>query len=150
MNQPRIIVIDDDPLFRSLLTSVLKKNYEVEAFKDGSEGFYHASENPPDAAIIDVNMPGWDGLKTLRAFRAHHLTAECPIIMLTGDTSRETIMQSISGGADEYVVKSSFCRREFAQKLSRVLGEQAETVEEPAPPEDVHEPDLQTALDNWE
>ena len=157
MSQPRILVIDDDPLFRSLLVSVLKGDYVVEAFKDGAEGFYHAAENPPDAAIIDVNMPGWDGLRTLRAFREHHLTADCPVMMLTGDPSRETVVRSINSGADEYVVKSAFCRREFVAKLATMLNARLgvdATAESRLTglltTDDTAENDLQVALDNWE
>ena len=68
LKRARILVIDDDPLFRSLIVSLLRKQYYVSVASNGSEGFYKALEQPPELAIIDVQMPVWDGLKTLRAF----------------------------------------------------------------------------------
>ena len=67
----RVLIIDDDPLIRTLLVSALRKDCLVAVAAEGSEGFYKALELTPDVAVIDVNMPGWDGLKTLEAFRAH-------------------------------------------------------------------------------
>src|SRR5207245_9847502 len=91
MNRARILVIDDDPLFRSLITSMLRRDYFVSVASDGSEGYYKALEHPPQLAIIDVQMPGWDGLRTLQAMRAHHALAKVPVRMCTSDARRTTV-----------------------------------------------------------
>ena len=67
----RVLIIDDDPLIRTLLVSALRKECFVAVAAEGAEGFSKALELKPDMAVIDVNMPGWDGLKTLEAFRGH-------------------------------------------------------------------------------
>jgi len=121
MVRHRVIVIDDDPLFRSLITSVLRANYIVAVAADGSEGFYKALEHPPDIAVIDVQMSGWDGLKTLRGFRSHPVLSGIPVVMLTSDASRDTVLAALDGGADDYVIKTSFSREEFLEKLERLL-----------------------------
>lgn len=118
---PRVLVVDDDPLFRSLLVSLLRKDYLVSVAKEGSEGFYKAVEHPPDIAIVDIRMPGWDGLRTLRALRQHHATARCRVLMLTGDASRDTVVAAIRAGANDYLVKASFTRAELEQKLEVLL-----------------------------
>lgn len=119
--RPRILVIDDDPLFRGLLVSTLRKDFIVAVAKEGSEGYYKALECRPDVVIVDVKMPGWDGLRTVRAFRTHQSTAQCRIMMLTGDASRETVVSAIRSGADDYLIKTSFTTRELREKLQTLL-----------------------------
>ena len=91
----RILVIDDDPLFRNLMVSFLRREYFVSVASDGSEGFYKALEYPPDIAIVDVQMPVWDGLQTLKAFRSHPTLCKTKIIMLTSDASKGTVVAAI-------------------------------------------------------
>ena len=135
-SRPRILVIDDDPLFRSLLVSLLRRDYVVSVASDGAEGFYKALEHPPAVAVIDVQMPGWDGLKTLKAFRAHPVLRDVRTIILTGDASRGTVLAAIQGGAHDYVVKTSFSHGEFCRKLSRLFA----GAEAAAPPDDAGAP----------
>lgn len=121
IRRPRVLVIDDDPLFRSLIVSFLRKDYFVQEASDGEEGFRKAVAHPPDIAIVDVQMPCWDGLKTLRAFRNNETLSNLPIMMLTSDASRETVLTAINAGATDYLIKSSFSKSEFLTKLSRLL-----------------------------
>jgi len=123
-------VIDDDPLFRSLIVSLLRKDCIVGVASEGSEGFYKALEHPPDVALIDVQMPGWDGLKTLKAFRGHPALADVRIMMLTSDASKETVLAAINGGSNDYVIKTSFSKDDFRQKLNRLAPRSA--AEKPA------------------
>jgi CheY-like chemotaxis protein len=135
MSRARVLVIDDDPLFRSLLTSMLRKDYLVAVACDGAEGYYKALEHPPLLAIVDIQMPGWDGLKTLKAFRSHHLLSHVPVMMLTSDSSRQTVMAAIQGGAKDYVIKTTLSREDFLQKVARQL-ESSSGIED----SDLHEP----------
>lgn len=123
MAHSRILVIDDDPLFRSLLTSMLCQEFSVSTASDGAEGYYKALEQPPDLTIVDIKMPGWDGLRTLKAFRAHHLLATRPIMMLTGDASRPSIQAALEAGANDYVIKTTLSREILIRKVHRQLGE---------------------------
>lgn len=124
-SRPRILVIDDDPLFRSLIVSLLRRDYLVAVASDGAEGFYKALEHPPAVAIIDVQMPGWDGLKTLKAFRAHPVLREVRTMILTADASKGTVLAAIQGGAHDYIVKTSFSHDDFCRKLSHLLADAA-------------------------
>jgi len=117
----RVLIIDDDPLIRTLLVSALRKDCLVAVAAEGSEGFYKALELTPDVAIIDVNMPGWDGLKTLEAFRAHPGLKNVKVIMLTADASKQTVMAAIRGGAHDYLIKTSFSKADFYRKLNRLV-----------------------------
>jgi CheY-like chemotaxis protein len=117
----RVLIIDDDPLIRTLLVSALRKECLVAVAAEGSEGFYKALELTPDVAVIDVNMPGWDGLKTLEAFRAHPGLKNVKVIMLTADASKQTVMAAIRGGAHDYVIKTTFSKADFYRKLNRLV-----------------------------
>lgn len=119
--RPRVMIIDDDPTFRNLLLTTLRKDFVVSVAGDGAEGFQKAIEHVPDGVIIDVMMPNWDGLKTLRAFRAHPQLKSVPIMMLTGDASKETVLAAIHAGASDYFIKLGFQRHEFLRKLARLL-----------------------------
>jgi len=119
--RPRILIIDDDPLFRSLVVSVLRSDFVVAVAADGEEGYYKALEHVPDLAVVDVQMPGWDGLRTLKTFRSQPSLASVPVVMLTGDASKDTVLAAIQAGANDYVIKVSFSKEEFLGKLNRLL-----------------------------
>tara|TARA_R110002095_G_scaffold1076_3_gene5097 strand:+ start:4063 stop:4665 length:603 start_codon:yes stop_codon:yes gene_type:complete len=115
----RVLVIDDDPLFRNLMVSFLRREYIVSVASDGSQGFHKALEYPPDIAIVDVQMAVWNGLQTLKAFRSHPLLSQTKIIMLTSDASKETVIAAIQGGANDYIIKTSFSKSEFLDKVRK-------------------------------
>jgi DNA-binding response OmpR family regulator len=117
----KVLIIDDDPLFRSLLTSVLCEKYLVFVAADGEEGYHKALAHPPDAMILDIRMPGWDGLKTLRTIRRNDVLAELPVMILSSDASRETVIAAIHSGASDYLIKSSYSKKEFHAKLTRLI-----------------------------
>ena len=117
----KVLIIDDDPLFRSLLVSLLRTDYLVSVATDGADGFYKAVKYPPDIAIVDIQMPEWDGITTLKAFRSHTSLHNTMIIMLTSDASRETVLSAIKEGANDYVIKTSFSKDELKQKVHRLV-----------------------------
>ena len=141
--RPQILVIDDDPLFRCLISMSLRNEYAVTTASEGSEGFYRALDEHPDVAIIDIQMPGWNGLTTLKAFRAHPALSRTKVMILTTDCSTETLLAAIEAGADEYVIKTTFSRDELVEKLAQLLAGRTqlrpdlETDQVPAPPHPV-------------
>ena len=100
----RILVIDDDPA----ITSVLKRSLAYEGFAvdtapSGADGLAMARERYPDLAILDVMMPGLDGLEVLRRLRA--ADAQLPILLLTARDAPADQVHGLAQGADDYVVK---------------------------------------------
>jgi len=81
----RILVIDDDAQIRAVASASLSLvgKWEVLTAASGAEGIAQATEHRPDAILLDVMMPGMDGIATLRALRASSETADIPVIMLT-------------------------------------------------------------------
>ncbi len=100
----RVLVIDDDPAMTSLLKRGLSyEGYRVDTAASGKEGMELARETPPDLVILDVMMPGIDGLEVCRRFRA--ADPSLPIIMLTARDGAEDQVSGLETGADDYVVK---------------------------------------------
>ncbi len=126
----RVLVIDDDPLFRNLIAGLLKNYYAVTTAESGSEGLKLALERAPHAVLIDVRMAGWNGLTTLQKFREHPELAATKTAMLTGDASRETVVAAIRSGADEYIVKTNFSKTELLNKLGELLATSSLPLEE--------------------
>lgn len=121
MSRARVLVIDDDPLFRSLLASMLRRDFLVSLASNGADGYYKALEYPPHLAIVDVRMPGWDGLRTVQAMRAHQTLAKISVMMLTSDASRQTVLAAIQCGANDYVIKTTLSRDELLKKAHRLV-----------------------------
>lgn len=100
----RILVIDDDPS----VTSVLQRGLSYEGFivdtaASGIEGLAVARERVPDLIILDVMMPGMDGLEVLRRLRTAN--RQLPMLSLTAKDAPSDQVRGLEGGADDYVVK---------------------------------------------
>lgn len=101
---PRILVIDDDPSMTSLLKRGLAyEGYAVHTAAGGEAGLHIAREHQPDLVILDVMMPGIDGLDVLRRLRA--ADAILPVILLTAKDAETDQVQGLETGADDYVAK---------------------------------------------
>lgn len=100
----RILVVDDDPAVTSVLRRGLSyEGYMVTIAADGPAGLAAAREAPPDLVVLDIMMPGLNGLEVLRRLRAADATL--PVLMLTArDTPAEQV-QGLETGADDYMVK---------------------------------------------
>lgn len=100
----RILVIDDDPAVTSVLKRGLSyEGFAVDAVPSGQDGLNTARERYPDLVILDVMMPGIDGLEVLRRLRA--ADAQLPVLMLTGKDSPADQVNGLELGADDYVLK---------------------------------------------
>jgi DNA-binding response OmpR family regulator len=100
----RILVVDDDPSVLSVLKRGLAyEGFAVDTASDGTEGLRIANERPPDLVILDIMMPGLDGLEVLGRQRA--ADAQLPVIMLTAKDASADQVVGLERGADDYVVK---------------------------------------------
>jgi two-component system response regulator MprA len=115
----RILVVDDDPAVRdSLRRSLTFNGYEIDVAGDGQRGLAAVAQRRPDLVVLDVMMPGLDGLETCRRLRA--AGEDLPVLMLT---AREAISDRVSGldaGADDYLVKP-FALDELLARLRALL-----------------------------
>jgi DNA-binding NtrC family response regulator len=100
----RLLLVDDEEDFRSTLASRLRKRkLEVLDVGDGIKAIDLVREKPIDVAVIDVKMPGIDGLETLR--RIKQINSSIEVIMLTGHASVESGIQGMRAGAFDYLMK---------------------------------------------
>jgi two-component system, NtrC family, response regulator AtoC len=105
MTKPYVAIVDDDSAFASYLRTFLSlRGYEARCYTRGDELLAAMKDNEaPDAVLLDVMMPGLDGLATLRALKASR--PESQVIMLSGRNQASTIVEAVRAGATDYVVK---------------------------------------------
>jgi two-component system, OmpR family, response regulator MtrA len=100
---PRILVVDDDMALAEMIGIVLKgEGYEPHFSHDGSEAVGLFTSLKPDLVLLDLMLPGMDGIQVCRAIREISGT---PIIMLTAKSDTADVVQGLESGADDYVVK---------------------------------------------
>ncbi len=100
----RILVVDDDPAVTSLLKRGLSyEGFTVDTAGSGEEALKIAREQPPDLVILDIMMPGMDGMEVLRRLRA--ADPELPVLFLTARDAPADQVRGLEAGADDYVVK---------------------------------------------
>jgi DNA-binding NarL/FixJ family response regulator len=102
----RVLVVDDHPLTRSALGGLLEQNAfsVVGEAEDGDEAVRRARELQPDLVLLDLSMPGLDGLSALPQLRAAAPGAE--VVVLTASGTEENLLSAIRGGAAGYLLKS--------------------------------------------
>jgi len=106
VNVKRIVVIEDDLAIQRVLSLALRvAGYEVEAASSGDAGLDLVLRTRPDLVLLDLMLPGLDGLGVCRRLRADATTRTIPIIMLTAKVAAEDIVRGLDAGANDYVTK---------------------------------------------
>jgi two-component system, OmpR family, response regulator MprA len=119
MTQQKILVVDDEPAVRRALERALRlDSYEVEMAEDGRQALDRLAEQPADAVILDVMMPGIDGLEVCRRMRA--AGDRTPVLMLTARDAIDDRVTGLDAGADDYLVKP-FALRELQARVRALL-----------------------------
>ncbi|MER5434914.1 response regulator transcription factor [Streptomyces sp. NPDC002588] len=111
---PTLLLAEDDRAIRHALERALSlEGYQVTAVADGVEALAHAHKSPPDVLVLDVMMPGIDGLQVCRVLRAEG--DRTPILMLTALVETADRIAGLDAGADDYVVKPFDVEEVFAR-----------------------------------
>ena len=99
-----ILVIDDEEIMREILETLLvREGYHVRVASTGTEGIELARSMPFDAAVVDVMMPGLDGIATLEELKT--IDDDLPVVMVTAFASVETAIAAMKRGAFDYITK---------------------------------------------
>ena len=115
----KILVVDDEPQLRRALERALKlEGYDVGTAEDGDRALEAVSAAPPDAIVLDVLMPGRDGLEVCRELRSRG--DHTPVLMLTARDAVQDRVDGLDAGADDYVVKP-FALEELLARLRALL-----------------------------
>jgi putative two-component system response regulator len=101
-----IVVAEDDVATRALLRAALQRaDYEVREFDNGADALHDIHRSAPDVALLDIGMPGMDGLEVTRALRRMPATALLPIILVTARGRLEDKVAGLDAGASDFVTK---------------------------------------------
>ena len=104
MEKCRVLLVDDEKDYLEVLTRRLsKRDVDVDGVSSGEEALQYVQVRPIDVAVLDVKMPGMDGLAVLREIKKSHPLIE--VIMLTGHASLEVALEGMRLGAFDYLMK---------------------------------------------
>jgi two-component system response regulator MprA len=116
--QARVLVVEDDRRIAAFLDRALvRAGYRVDLASDGTAALAAAAEAPPDVVVLDVMLPGLDGLEVARRLRAD---SGVPILMLTARDGVGDRVQGLDAGADDYLAKP-FALEELLARLRALL-----------------------------
>ncbi|HET9102861.1 MAG TPA: response regulator transcription factor [Solirubrobacteraceae bacterium] len=116
---PRVLVVeDDDAIAQVLMRSLRMEGYEVRIAEDGPTALDHAHGFLPDLVVLDLGLPGMDGLEVARELRRQ--ADDVPILVLTARDAVESRVEGLDAGADDYLVKP-FERQELLARLRALL-----------------------------
>lgn len=101
-----ILIVEDDPDIRELLVYTLgKEGYQTMEAASGEAGLQHVKENPPDLIILDIMLPGIDGLEVLRRLKHDQRLRPIPVLIASARGEETDIVAGLELGADDYVTK---------------------------------------------
>ena len=144
MSPVAVLLVDDDASIRRMLERTLTaEGYDVAAVADGGAAMAAVERSVPDAIVLDVAMPGLDGLSVTRRLRGKKLAV--PILLLTARDALEERVAGLDAGADDYLVKP-FEARELAARLRALLRRNRPPAEQLAYADLLLEPGTGTAL----
>lgn len=127
-----ILLVDDDLTLREMYAERLKaEGFSVEMAKDGEEALSKATELKPNVILLDIMMPKINGLDVLKRLREQDETKSIPVIVLTALIQDREKMESITRGADDYIVKSEAMPGDVIQKVHALLEKKGGHVENP-------------------
>ncbi|WP_438290720.1 response regulator transcription factor [Streptomyces sp. HUAS TT7] len=128
--ESRILVVDDDPTVAEVVTGYLERaGHTVELAADGPAALRAATQRRPDLVVLDLMLPGMDGLEVCRRLRA---TTPIPVIMLTARGDEDDRILGLEIGADDYVTKP-FSPRELVLRVESVLRRARTATARPGP-----------------
>ncbi|MGW3313740.1 response regulator transcription factor [Streptomyces sp. NPDC001073] len=126
----RVLVVDDDPTVAEVVSGYLDRaGYIVERAEDGPQALARADAHWPDLVVLDLMLPGMDGLEVCRRIRGR---GPVPVIMLTARGDEDDRILGLEVGADDYVTKP-FSPRELVLRVDSVLRRSRTPVGSPAP-----------------
>ncbi|ACL65735.1 response regulator receiver modulated diguanylate cyclase [Anaeromyxobacter dehalogenans 2CP-1] len=118
--RPLLLVADDEPDAREVLSQVLAPEYEVASASDGQEALDLARAEHPDLVLLDIGMPRLDGFEVLQRLRQDPATADIPVIFVSGRGDDAVKVRSLDLGAVDYLQKP-FSERELRARVERTL-----------------------------
>ena len=107
-NKRKILIVDDELLVREILKDSLKIRYDVIEGCNGEDAIAQVAIHKPDLIIMDVEMPGSNGIDICRGLKGRMETRSIPVILLTSCSKKEDIILGLEAGADDYITKPMY------------------------------------------
>lgn len=121
-NLPVVLVVDDDEVVRKLVGVILKEEpYRLVCVGSAQEAMAALRTVRPDVILMDIEMPGMDGMQATRQIKADPRFADVPVIMITGHSGSDTVRSSFRSGAADFIVKP-FDREKMIAKVAAAAG----------------------------
>src|SRR4051794_27909677 len=117
-----ILVVDDDAVVREPIAASLRgAGHETEFAGDGREALDRIESRRPDLILLDLVMPGMDGLTCLSRIRNHPSSRQVPVVLLTNMADRKLVAKAATMGVQEYLLKARFSLRELLDRVNKHL-----------------------------
>lgn len=118
---PRVIVVDDDRMTREFLDDLLRaRGMTVCSLESGQDALAHVRDDPPDLVLLDVMLPGLDGLDCCRLIKSMTSDGFLPVVLLTARTDPDSRVDGLRSGADDYICKP-FDKRELLERVNNMI-----------------------------
>jgi two-component system, chemotaxis family, sensor kinase CheA len=122
VHRSRVMVVDDSPLTRDLLASLLSTlGYDVISVESGNKALAALKAQPIELVVTDLEMPGMDGFALTRAIKEDQALRGIPVLMVSTRASEQDRIRGMNAGADGYVTKSDSVRRDLTEAMRRLL-----------------------------
>jgi DNA-binding response OmpR family regulator len=122
MSDVVLVADDDDDILLLVTTRLTRDGFEVVSARNGVEALALAREHKPRVAVLDVGMPGLDGIEVLTGIRADEALKETRVLLLTAKAQESDVRRGYDAGADAYV-KKPFSPAELATRVRELYGE---------------------------
>jgi CheY-like chemotaxis protein len=117
-----VMVIDDMAIVREpIAASLREQGYRTVCAAEGREALATVRAETPDLILLDLSMPGMDGMDVLRAFRRENATARTPVILLTASADKQHVVEAARLGVRDYLLKSKFSFPELLVRVRKYL-----------------------------
>lgn len=124
----KILIIEDDmPLYNLYKTELELKGYEVTNVADGNLGFEAVHTQQPDLVLLDLMLPGKNGLQILEELKTNDETKDIKVTMLTNFGNEDNVSKALELGAEDYIMKYNIVPSELSDKVSSLLGDAQES-----------------------
>jgi two-component system alkaline phosphatase synthesis response regulator PhoP len=121
LKRQKIVVVEDEPDILEIIEyNLAREGFRVITSRDGAEGLKKIRSELPDLVLLDLMLPGLDGLEICRRLRADEVTRALPVVMVTAKGEEADIVVGLGMGADDYLVKP-FSPRELLARIKAVL-----------------------------
>ena len=119
MPKPRVLIVDDETNIVSSLHGILEdEGYQIDTADDGVEALEHVQSDPPDLVLLDIWLPGMDGIEVLKTIKTYH--PEIEVLIMSGHGTIDTAVKATKLGAFDFIEKP-FSLDQLVQSVDKAL-----------------------------